>query len=97
MLFEIENIKSALSSHSPVRHPIGQNTRRAAVAAILKPEIDHTQAVVIIRASKEGEPRGGQKAFPGGHIKRQTSHPLPRRFVKPKKRSVLIFERMALT
>jgi 8-oxo-dGTP pyrophosphatase MutT (NUDIX family) len=68
MLFEIENIKSALSSHNPVRHPIGQNTRRAAVAAILKPEIDHTQALFILRASKEGDPWSGQMAFPGGHI-----------------------------
>lgn len=68
MLFEIENIKSALAKHQPVCHPVGENTRRAAVAAILKPEKDHTQALFILRASKESDPWSGQMAFPGGHI-----------------------------
>lgn len=68
MLFEIENIKQALADHKPVRHSIGKNTRQAAVAAILKREQDHTQALFILRAPKEGDPWSGQMAFPGGHI-----------------------------
>ena len=68
MLFEIENIKEALGAYDPVRHPTGKNTRRAAVAAILKREANHTEALFILRAPKEGDPWSGQMAFPGGHI-----------------------------
>ncbi len=68
MLFEIENIRQALANHNPVRYPVGKTTRQAAVAAILKPDGDHTQALFILRANKEGDPWSGQMAFPGGHI-----------------------------
>lgn len=68
MLLKIDNISKALENHTPTTYPVGKNTRRAAVAAILKPEQDHTQALFILRATKESDPWSGQMAFPGGHI-----------------------------
>jgi 8-oxo-dGTP pyrophosphatase MutT (NUDIX family) len=68
MPVSIDHIASRLSEHEPTRYPVGENTRRAAVAAILKPEAGHTQALFILRAPKEGDPWSGQMAFPGGHI-----------------------------
>lgn len=68
MAIELDHLTRRLQEHEPLIHPTGKNTRRAAVAAILKPEVDHTQALFILRAPKEGDPWSGQMAFPGGHI-----------------------------
>ncbi len=68
MPVDLDHLTRRLQEHEPIQHPTGENTRRAAVAAILKPEVDHTQALFILRAPKEGDPWSGQMAFPGGHI-----------------------------
>lgn len=68
MQLDLDHLTRRLQAHEPVQHPTGEHTRRAAVAAILKPEVDHTQALFILRAPKEGDPWSGQMAFPGGHI-----------------------------
>lgn len=68
MSIDIDTIHFALQNHDPVRHPIGKNTRQAAVAAILRQTHGHTQALFILRATKNGDPWSGQMAFPGGHI-----------------------------
>lgn len=68
MTIDIETIHFALKSHDPVRHTVGETTRTAAVAAILKQTAGHTEALFILRATKDGDPWSGQMAFPGGHI-----------------------------
>lgn len=68
MSIDIETIDFALQNHDPVRHPIGEKTRQAAVAAILRQIDGHTQALFILRATKDSDPWSGQMAFPGGHI-----------------------------
>jgi len=68
MTIDIESIHLALKNHDPVRHTVGKTTRTAAVAAILKQTEGHTEALFILRASKDGDPWSGQMAFPGGHI-----------------------------
>lgn len=66
-LLTIEQIRAAIQSHEPAHHPIGPETRQAAVAVILKPVEDHAEALFILRAQKEGDPWSGHMAFPGGH------------------------------
>ena len=68
MALDINTIDFALQNYDPVRHPIGSKTRQAAVAAILRQSGGHTQALFILRATKESDPWSGQMAFPGGHI-----------------------------
>lgn len=45
----------------------GDRTREAAVAAILREARGATEALFILRATKEGDPWSGHMAFPGGH------------------------------
>jgi len=65
---KIDVITSLLSDFEPpVTEPNG-NTRRAAVAAILRKQESHIEALFILRAEKQGDPWSGQMAFPGGHL-----------------------------
>lgn len=66
-LLTIEKISDSVCQHSPRRYPIRSTTRKAAVAIILRPAGDHTEALFILRSQKEGDPWSGQMAFPGGH------------------------------
>lgn len=68
MSLDIDHISNRLLEHEPIRYPRGKTTRHAAVAAILKPGVEHTEALFILRAPKEGDPWSGQMAFPGGHV-----------------------------
>ena len=68
LTLELERIESALTTHTPVLHPTTKQTRRAAVATILRQSADHVEALFILRATKEGDPWSGQMAFPGGHV-----------------------------
>ena len=69
---EIDNIvrhfKSSPESNTPDAQAMtGDGKRHAAVAAILRPGKTHTEALFILRSTKEGDPWSGQMAFPGGH------------------------------
>jgi ADP-ribose pyrophosphatase YjhB (NUDIX family) len=63
----IDHIEQRLDGLSPVEHEVGVQTREAAVAAILRPTANDTEALFILRAIKEGDPWSGHMAFPGGH------------------------------
>ena len=70
MAIDIDTLDFALRNYDPIQHPIGEQTRQAAVAAILKQHEGHTQALFILRATKQSDPWSGQMAFPGGHIEK---------------------------
>ncbi len=63
----IEKIRESVRNHSPARHEITPSTRRAAVAIVLRPKEQETEALFILRSVKEGDPWSGHMAFPGGH------------------------------
>jgi len=65
-ILKIDTIIDRLGQHSPTAFNVSKATRQAAVATILRPG-RHTEALFILRASKEGDPWSGQMAFPGGH------------------------------
>ncbi len=65
-ILKIDNIISRLDGHQRDLEDVGEGTREAAVATILRPGA-HTEALFILRASREGDPWSGQMAFPGGH------------------------------
>ena len=65
-ILKIDSIISRLDGHERDLEKVGGETREAAVAAILRPGA-HTEALFILRASREGDPWSGQMAFPGGH------------------------------
>jgi len=65
-ILKIDSIISRLDVHKRDIQEIGAETREAAVAAILRPG-PHTEALFILRSSREGDPWSGQMAFPGGH------------------------------
>ena len=44
-----------------------KKTRQAAVSIVLRPGKKDTEALFILRATKDGDPWSGQMAFPGGH------------------------------
>ncbi len=64
---EIDSIARSLESHQPEQIDPEENTKHAAVAAILRPSNEGTEALFILRATKAGDPWSGQMAFPGGH------------------------------
>ena len=66
-LLYIEKIRESVRNHSPERHEITLSTRRAAVAIVLRPKKEDTEALFILRSVKEGDPWSGHMAFPGGH------------------------------
>lgn len=63
----IDYIEQCVAEHEPVRHVAGELSRQAAVAAILRKGQGDTEALFILRATKEGDPWSGHMAFPGGH------------------------------
>ena len=66
-LFSIDRIKQSINGHIPERHSMGEDTRQAAVAVILRDSGEQTEALFILRAIKQGDPWSGHMAFPGGH------------------------------
>lgn len=67
----IDFIEERIVEHAPARYTPGNDTREAAVAAILRKGRRDTEALFILRAIKEGDPWSGHMAFPGGHRDRQ--------------------------
>ncbi len=66
-LLKIDNIIDILDTDDTEIYQPEKDIRHAAVAAILRPAKDHTEALFILRADKPGDPWSGQMAFPGGH------------------------------
>jgi 8-oxo-dGTP pyrophosphatase MutT (NUDIX family) len=60
-------IRARLAEHRPQRYPVGEHTRQAAVAVILRADDGDTRILFIKRAEKRGDPWSGHMAFPGGH------------------------------
>ena len=56
-----------MHAHVPARHEPDDQLRQAAVAVILRQPADETEALFILRASRDNDPWSGQIAFPGGH------------------------------
>jgi len=67
MPLQINRIEQTLSAYQPQAHTLPPGTRQAAVAAILREVDGHTEALFILRATKDGDPWSGHMAFPGGH------------------------------
>lgn len=67
-LLTIEEIRRSINDHSPKRYAVGKSTRQAAVSVVLRRGQGDTQALFILRATKEGDPWSGHMAFPGGHL-----------------------------
>ena len=66
-VLQIEHIRRLIIDHSPTRYTVRKKTRQAAVSIVLRPGKKDTEALFILRATKEGDPWSGQMAFPGGH------------------------------
>jgi 8-oxo-dGTP pyrophosphatase MutT (NUDIX family) len=66
-VLQIEQIRRLIIEHSPTRYPVRKKTRQAAVSIVLRPGKKDTEALFILRATKESDPWSGQMAFPGGH------------------------------
>jgi len=64
----LEFIEACAAAHEPARAEAGAASRQAAVAAILREGEPDTEALFILRATKEGDPWSGHMAFPGGHL-----------------------------
>lgn len=67
MRLSLPSIADRLGSHSPAPPALGQSTRQAAVAMVLREAQGATEALFILRAARQGDPWSGQVAFPGGH------------------------------
>ncbi len=71
-IIHIDRIRQSVIDHSPRKVPVREKTRQAAVSVVLRPyerngEKD-TEALFILRATKDGDPWSGHMAFPGGHL-----------------------------
>jgi len=64
-------IRDRLASHQAEEFSVKETTRQAAVAVILRADLDAgadgTEILFIKRAEKPGDPWSGHMAFPGGH------------------------------
>jgi 8-oxo-dGTP pyrophosphatase MutT (NUDIX family) len=64
----LELIRNRLAPYKPrILEEAGANDR-AAVAAILRPNGDETEILLIRRAERFGDPWSGHMALPGGHV-----------------------------
>ncbi|MEZ7972388.1 MAG: CoA pyrophosphatase [Pseudomonadales bacterium] len=66
-LLKIEQIRRSISGHSPIQYPVHEKMKQAAVSIVLRPGKKDTEALFILRATKDGDPWSGHMAFPGGH------------------------------
>lgn len=63
----IETIEARIHAASVEQIEAGSSKREAAVATILRERAGQTEALFILRATKESDPWSGHMAFPGGH------------------------------
>jgi 8-oxo-dGTP pyrophosphatase MutT (NUDIX family) len=66
-LLKIEQIHRSITEHSPIEYPVRETTRQAAVSIVLRAGKKDTEALFILRATRDGDPWSGHMAFPGGH------------------------------
>ena len=66
-LLSIPHIRERISAFAPDGDKTRQPARRAAVSLVLRRTGNHTEALFILRATKQGDPWSGHMAFPGGH------------------------------
>ena len=66
-MVSIQRIKKSIHAYTPAPHESGDLLRQAAVAVILRQQAAATEALFILRASRDNDPWSGQIAFPGGH------------------------------
>lgn len=69
----ISTIEECLRNNKPSQYEVSEQTRQAAVAAILREQGSEIEALFILRAQKIGDPWSGHMAFPGGHRDPQDS------------------------
>jgi 8-oxo-dGTP pyrophosphatase MutT (NUDIX family) len=65
--FSLDAVRERLARRQ-ARRFTGEASRRAAVAAILRPGSGATELLLIRRAEREGDPWSGHMALPGGHL-----------------------------
>jgi 8-oxo-dGTP pyrophosphatase MutT (NUDIX family) len=63
---DLDLVRERLSRRAHQRY-LGEATRRAAVAAVLRRGGLDTELLLILRAEREGDPWSGHMALPGGH------------------------------
>ncbi len=66
-ILALPQIVDAVTEHDPATYESHTNTRHAAVAMVVRQRGDVTEALFILRATKDGDPWSGHMAFPGGH------------------------------
>ena len=66
-LLAIDSIERSIRQHVLSQPEIRADTRQAAVSVVLRQVGAHTEALFILRATKDGDPWSGHMAFPGGH------------------------------
>jgi len=67
LVFQPEYVQDCLAAQPDLTIDFNAPRRHAAVAIVLVPHQQDTQALFILRATKKGDPWSGQMAFPGGH------------------------------
>ncbi|MDA1076455.1 MAG: CoA pyrophosphatase [Proteobacteria bacterium] len=67
-MFDLNDIRLRLATHSPTEFDPNHTTRKAAVAIILRQRAEQADILFIKRAEKDGDPWSGHMAFPGGHL-----------------------------
>ena len=72
---ELSAIRARLTGRTHLRHT-GEASRRAALAAVLRPVAGETELLLIQRAEREGDPWSGHMALPGGHYHPEDDHML---------------------
>jgi 8-oxo-dGTP pyrophosphatase MutT (NUDIX family) len=63
---DLDRVRERLSRRAHQRY-LGEATRRAAVAAVLRRGPLDTELLLILRAERDGDPWSGHMALPGGH------------------------------
>lgn len=68
---ELDLIRKRLAIHQLLRNQPVRNGPQGAVAAILRPQDNDTEILLIKRAERLGDPWSGHMALPGGHMEPQ--------------------------
>lgn len=67
-MHEITPLVAALARHRPRRLRWRRRLKRAAVAVILRESRQGVEALLAVRAHRDGDPWSGDMAFPGGRV-----------------------------
>lgn len=67
-MHEIAPLVAALAHHRPRRLRWRRRLKRAAVAVILRESRQGAEALLAVRAHRDGDPWSGDMAFPGGRV-----------------------------